>query len=323
MIWLIGDKGMLAGEIASLLTANKIDFFGSDMEIDIGNIDMLKTFAASHDRNACLTGATACKGKVTEKISWVINCGAYTDAQKAETSQDEEIICNRTNSTGALNVARLTRQIGAKLIHISTSAVFDGKNPEPYDEEAVKNPLSKYGASKAQGDFLVEKEITRYYIIRLPLLYANKNSSFLTKMIKAMNSKSEIKVPQDVICAPTYAQDVAKLILKIIETSDKAHSLFGKKSAIPYGVYNYSASGSVSLSDFAQKVYKLGRQHGIIKNECSVLSSPQLLLENNVKFPAGGLLNTEKISSAVKIKIPHWEESLEKFIKHYSQSSLK
>ena len=97
----------------------------------------LEAFAESHDSSAGQTGNAAANGKVPEKITWVVNCAAYTQVDKAEQEAEK---AKRTNEDGARNIARVARKIGAKLIHISSDYVFDGTASQPYTEDAPKNP---------------------------------------------------------------------------------------------------------------------------------------------------------------------------------------
>ena len=142
MVWLIGYKGMLGSEIAKQLTENKIDWIGSDKDVDITNPAELSKFAHNHGTAAGRTGISVARGTVPEKITWVINCAAYTAVDKAE--EDSEL-AEKLNAEGPKNIARITRELGAKLIHISTDYVFDGTGNFPYTEDMLKCPDSVYG----------------------------------------------------------------------------------------------------------------------------------------------------------------------------------
>ena len=112
MIWVIGSKGMLGQELTKQLEEKSIAWVGSDSEVDITNPEALDDFAESHDRSANRTGSTAAKGFVPQKITWVVNCAAYTKVDEAEENQE---LAQKLNAQGALNIARATRKIGASL----------------------------------------------------------------------------------------------------------------------------------------------------------------------------------------------------------------
>ncbi|MCQ2241475.1 dTDP-4-dehydrorhamnose reductase [Treponema sp.] len=312
MVWLIGDKGMLGSEISKLLTEHKIQWIGSDREIDITNPAELRKFATSHGPAANTTGLTVRKRKVPEKITWVINCAAYTAVDKAESEPE---IAESLNAEGPLNIARIAREIGAKLIHISTDYVFDGNGKVPYTEEDPKNPVGVYAKTKAEGERQIEKEMTLYYIIRTAWLYGFGGKNFVYTMTKAMNSNDSVKVVNDQKGTPTCAVDLAECIIRIIESSDKAPFLFGKKSALPYGVYHFTNQGETTWYEFCCKIYEYGRKYGVITKDCAVEPCLTEDYPTAAKRPQYSVLSKEKIKAGLKIKIPSWEESLEKFIK--------
>lgn len=312
MVWLIGCKGMLGCEISKQLTEKKIPWIGSDIDVDITSSEELSKFASSHSSRANTTGLTVSRGTVPGKIDWVINCAAYTAVDKAETDAE---LAERLNADGALNIARVTRQLGAKLIHISTDYVFDGKTAVPYTEDSLKCPVSVYGKTKSLGEDYISKEMTQYYILRTAWLYGFDGRNFVYTMTKAMNANERVTVVSDQKGTPTCAVDLAAAILKIIETSAKAKSLFGKNSALPYGIYNFTNLGETSWFEFAQKIYELGKKFAKIKSDCEVVSCLTEDYPTAAVRPVYSVLDKSRIQSLLKIKIPSWQESLEKFIK--------
>ena len=312
MIWLIGAKGMLGTEIGRLLSENDIPWVGTDAEVDITNADALDTFAQSHDRATNRTGNAVAKGTVPGNIGWIVNCAAYTAVDKAESEPE---LARRLNEDGPRNIARTARHIGAKLIHISTDYVFDGSATVPYTEEMEKHPTGVYGVTKAAGEDAVQKEMTQYYILRTAWLYGFAGKNFVYTMTAAMNSRESVSVVSDQKGTPTNACDLAAVILKIIQTSDNAHHLFGKNSAIPYGVYQFTNAGETTWFDFANKIYELGKKYSRITTNCTVSPCSTEEYPTPAKRPAYSVLSKEKIQMALKLKIPSWEVSLEKFIK--------
>lgn len=312
MVWVIGSKGMLGQEITKQLEEKSIVWVGSDSEVDITNPAALDDFAESHDRSANRTGSTAAKGYVPQKITWVINCAGYTAVDDAEENQEA---AQKLNAQGALNIARATRKIGAKLIHISTDYVFDGRTNMPYKEDDAKYPLGVYGRTKSEGEDLIQKEMTQYYILRTSWLYGFDGNNFVYTMTKLMNQNPNIKVVNDQKGSPTFAGDLAAAIIKIIETSANATRLFGKNSALPYGLYNYSDLGETTWYDFARKIYEFGKKYKRITSDCTVDPCSTSEYPTRALRPFYSVMSKDKILSSMKIKIPHWEESLEKFIK--------
>lgn len=312
MVWVIGANGMLGQEVCRQLSQIGMDWIGSGHEVDITKAEDLETFTQSHDQSANRTGYSVAKKKVPAKITWVINCAAYTDVEGAE---DEPEKAMKVNAEGALNIARATRKIGAKFIHFSTDYVFDGMAKSPYSEDNPKNPVNEYGKSKLAGEDAIQKEMTQYYIIRSSWLYGFDRPNFVYKMISEMSTNDTVQVVADQKGSPTFAGTLASVAIKIMQTSMNAHHLFGKNAAVPYGVYHYADSGEATWCSFAEKIYALAKKYKRISNNCNInpISSADLSLK--AKRPVYSVLSTEKLTSFMKFKVPSWEDSLEKFIK--------
>ncbi len=310
MIWLIGCKGMLGSEIARQLTENKMPWIGTDREVDITDIDALNAFADSIETNSYFPSDIR---RSDRKIQWIINCSAYTNVDKAE--EDVEL-AGKLNADGPRNIARVARRISAKLIHISTDYVFDGKGKQPYTEEMEKAPLGVYGKTKAEGEDAIQKEMNTYYIIRTAWLYGFDGKNFVYTMTKVMNSHDTVKVVNDQKGSPTCAVDLAETVLKIIEKSEKAKGFFGKNSAPSFGIYQYTDEGETNWHEFASEIYRLGRKYGRISQDCQVNPCTTEEYGAKVQRPAYSVLSKEKIKKALGIKIPAWQQSLEKFIKN-------
>ncbi|MCQ2576690.1 MAG: dTDP-4-dehydrorhamnose reductase [Treponema sp.] len=307
MIWLIGCNGMLGKEVAKQLDEGKFNWIGTDKEVDITDPTALADFEKSVESSSYLKTDT-----LDKHINWIINCSAYTNVDKAE--EDTEL-ATKLNTEGPLNIARLARRIGAKLIHISTDYVFNGNGTSPYTEDMPKDPLGVYGKTKADGEDLIQKEMNQYYILRTAWLYGFKGKNFVYTMTNLMNSHDSIKVVNDQKGTPTCAVDLAAVILKIIEKSDKATEAFGKHSAPSFGIYHFTNGGETNWHEFACEIYKLGKKHNRITQTCTVNPCTTEEYGAKVQRPAYSVLCKEKICKELKIKLPDWKVSLEKFIK--------
>ena len=283
MIWLIGCKGMLGTEIARQLTENKIAFVGTDIDVDITNPNALADFA---------------KGK---EISYIINCSAYTAVDKAESDQD---FAKKLNEDGPRNIACLANQIHAKMIHISTDYVFDGTGSCPYTEDMPIAPIGVYGKTKADGERTVRENLNEYYIIRTAWLYGWAGRNFVYTMIKAMNTHDSVKVVNDQKGTPTFAGDLATVILNIIS-----------KDNVPYGTYHCTDLGEITWWDFTNEIKKQGVELGLVTNkDCLVNPCSTEEYPTPAKRPAYSVLSKDKIQKTLGIKLPEWEASLKKFL---------
>ncbi len=311
MIWLIGCKGMLGCEITRQLTENKLPFVGTDQEVDITNPKAIEDFANQQETNSYFPSKEL--EHSSKQIKWIINCAAYTNVDNAE---ENEELATKINEDGARNIARLARSIGAKLIHISTDYVFDGKTNIPYTEDSVKAPLNIYGKTKSLGENEIQKAMNQYYIIRTSWLYGSEGNNFVKKMTDLMNTNSEIKVINDQSGSPTSAVDLANMIVKLIEKCDNSVQIIGKNSAPAFGIYNYSNEGKTTWYDFAKAIYNFGKKYGLINNNCNITPCSYTEYSTTAVRPSFSVLSKEKIKNALKIKIPEWNKSLERFLKN-------
>jgi len=259
MIWVIGSKGMLGSELSYQLTQANIPWIGTGSEIDVTNVQALENFFSSTETASYLSSHNAENLKDAGKIRWIINCSAYTAVDKAEEDSER---AHAVNAEGPMNIARVARTHGAKLIHVSTDYVFDGRANVPYGENAPRSPLGVYGRTKAEGEINVSKGMTQYYIIRTSWLYGFDGRNFVYTMTKLMNSQDSVKVVGDQKGCPTFCGDLAGAILRFIEKADGATSFFGRNSAAPFGTYHFTDDGETTWYDFAKAVYEYGRKFG-------------------------------------------------------------
>lgn len=309
MIWLIGCKGMLGTEVSRQLEANKMPWIGTDREVDITNPQALEDFAKSVETSAYYPSELSHSER---QIKWIINCSAYTNVEKAE--EDTEL-AQKLNEVGPLNIARLARSIGAKLIHISTDYVFGGKGTQPYNVDDAKNPLGVYGKTKLAGEVAIQKEMNTYYIIRTAWLYGFDGKNFVYTMTNAMNNHDSVKVVNDQKGTPTCAIDLAGAIIKFIDKSENSKGFFGKNSIPAYGIYHFTNLGETNWFEFTQEIYRLGKKYGRITHDCTVNPCTTEEYGAKVERPAYSVLSKDKIIKELKLKIPTWQQSLEKFIK--------
>jgi dTDP-4-dehydrorhamnose reductase len=230
--------------------------------------------------------------KSNTQIDYCVNCAAYTAVDKAETEADKAF---EINAIGAKNLALACNELGAVLIHISTDFVFDGQKNEPYTETDLTNPISVYGLSKLQGEVEINQVLKECFIIRTSWLYSEHGNNFMKTMLKLAETRNEISVVSDQIGTPTYAGDLAEVVIHIIKIKSQS-----------YGTYHYSNSGEISWYDFAKAIFDFSKRTikvSPIKSE----AYPTL-----AKRPMYSVLDKTKIKSILKIEIPNWQDSLSK-----------
>lgn len=311
MIWVVGANGMLGSEVCRQLTEKDIPFVSTGSDVDITNSENIDNFIKTTESKSYIYADS--RKHAAGKITWIINCAAYTAVEKAETEQEAVY---RLNVSAVENLAHICRFNNIKLIHISTDYVFDGKDNVPISETSEKNPLSVYGTTKSQGEDVITQSMTQYYILRTSWLYGFNKPNFVYTMIKLMNEKDQIKVINDQFGSPTFAGDLTEVIIKLILKSDNSTSFLDKNSAAPFGIYNFSNEGTATWFEFAQKIYSIGRKTKRINKNCDILPCSTEEFGAQVQRPAYSVLSKDKITKELHIKVPSWEKSLEKFIKN-------
>ena len=309
MIWVIGSTGMLGAELCRLLQKNKIPYAGTSSDVDARDFKALKDFAEKWESDNYFS---ARKNGHSSRFTGLVNCSAYTAVEKAESDKKA---AQELNEDAPQNIARVARELGAKLIHVSTDYVFDGKGSVPYKENDPKSPLGGYGLTKSNGEDLIQKMMTQYVIIRTSWLYGFDRPNFVYTMAKLMNEKDEIRVVNDQFGTPTFTADLAQAILLVIKNVEKAGSDIFSKEGLPYGVYHYTDEGQTTWHEFALQIQRLLKKRKLLSNDCKVLPCSTEEYGAKVERPAYSVLSKEKIKAALKIKIPKWQDSLERFIK--------
>ena len=221
---------------------------------------------------------------------YCINCAAYTAVDKAESEAE---LAELVNGEAVGHLATLCKKYNTKLIHISTDYVFDGKQEVPYVETDPTGPVSVYGRTKLHGEQLCLKENPDAIIIRTAWVYSEFGNNFVKTMMRLMQDRMELNVVNDQIGAPTYAADLAKAMLEIINS--------GKWFQ---GVYHYSNAGKISWYDFAEKIKEL------IGSECVIHPIPTSKYPTPATRPSFSLLDTNKIRNTFHVEIHEWDQSL-------------
>ena len=174
----------------------------------------------------------------------IINCAAFTAVDACETQYEKAFAIN---AIGPRNLAIAARETGAKLMHISTDYVFDGKGTKPYVETDVTAPASAYGSTKLAGEKFVEQFAEKYFILRTAWLYGD-GKNFAKTMLKLAETHDVVRVVNDQFGSPTSTVELTKAIAALLFTDN-------------YGIFHATCEGSCSWADFAAEIFRLaGKQ---------------------------------------------------------------
>ncbi|WP_258105376.1 dTDP-4-dehydrorhamnose reductase [Marinoscillum sp. MHG1-6] len=273
-----GSDGQLGNELKTLAKGLDWNFIFTDyQELDITNKEAVTAFFQSNCPDYC------------------INCAAYTAVDKAESEKEK---ADLINVTGAENLALACSKAGAPIIHISTDFVFDGTTSRPLNEDQPTTPINYYGESKLNGELKVNEVLKEHFILRTSWLYSTFGNNFVKTMLKLGTSKPELNIISDQIGTPTYARDLAKVIIKIIQDKSEA-----------YGLYHYSNEGIASWYDFTKAIFEYAHI------SIPVNPIPTEKYPTPAARPAYSVMDKSKIKDTFDIEIPYWRDSLKECLK--------
>lgn len=282
MIWLIGNRGMLGYDVEKILDQRTLPYLASDIDVDITDYEALRAFAGRH------------------RIRWIINCSAYTAVDLAEDEGDRAF---RINADGVLNIARIAKEKGASLIHVSTDYVFDGEKPEAYGEDDEPNPIGVYGQSKLAGERHIASASNRYFIIRTAWLYGVTGKNFVHTMIRLFRERDEVRVVADQWGSPTYTGDLAAAIVGIVE-----------RDSTRYGIYHFTNEGKITWYEFAAEIYARARRYGLVGRDVRISAITTAEYPTKARRPRNSYMSKEKILRELGVACRPWQEALDECI---------
>ena len=283
-ILVTGANGQLGNEVQIVSKQSAKDhYFFTDVcdgyeKLDITDIEKVRAFVKAHE------------------INCIINCAAWTNVDKAETAGD---IVETLNAVAPENLAKVMKEAGGLLVHISTDYVFGG---DPYNtpcrEDQKGTPTGVYGLTKLHGEQKIEATGCDHVIIRTAWLYSEFGHNFVKTMLNLTATKPMLKVVFDQTGTPTYAGDLANVIFDIVEN---------RKSEGNTGVYHFSNEGVCSWYDFTKMIALLAGH-----TDCDIEPCHSDEYPSPVTRPAYSVLDKTKIKETFGVKIPYWLDSLKK-----------
>ncbi|AJI52705.1 dTDP-4-dehydrorhamnose reductase [Francisella philomiragia] len=279
-VLITGSNGQLGSELKELV---------SNSELEIQNY----TFIFADSKSLDITDHEAVKQFIIDNhIRFIVNCAAYTAVDKAESDIER---ADKINHLAVANIAEIAKEYGIKLVHVSTDYVFDGHNYRPYLEDDQTNPQSVYGVTKLAGEqAILDINPKNSIIIRTSWVYSYYGANFVKTMLRLGRERDSLGVIYDQVGTPTYAKDLAKVILDMLPIIQNSR----------FKIYNYSNDGVASWYDFAKEIMS------IANISCQVNSIETKDYPTPAKRPHYSILNKSKIKSDFNIKIPYWKDSL-------------
>ena len=255
-----------------------------------------------------ITDLAAIRQMVNDKrIDVIVNCAAWTNVDGAEDPERQPLV-EKLNATAPENLAIAMKEVNGLLVQISTDYVF-GKEPynTPCREEQKGTPTGYYGLTKLAGEQKIIATGCSHVIIRTAWLYSEFGKNFCKTMLNLTATKPQLKVVFDQAGTPTYALDLAKAIVKIIDDYDKSTAQSYEKT----GIYHFSNEGVCSWFDFTKMIAEYSGQTACDIQPCHSNEFP-----SPVTRPSYSVLDKTKIKETFGISIPYWIDSLKQCIKN-------
>ncbi len=243
-------------------------------------------------------------GVSCNNIDVIVNCAAYTNVDKAE---EQPEFAELLNAAAVRNLAEAARKNDATLIHISTDYVFGGNaGNTPHSEEEAVNPTGVYGVTKLHGEQAALESGANVLIFRTAWLYSEYGKNFVKTMLNLTATKPSLNVVFDQIGSPTYAQDLADMIVGIISRRAYADNP---------GIYHYSNEGVCSWYDFTKHIAEMAGN-----DSCDIQPCHSDEFPSPVVRPPFSVLDKTKVKETFGVAVPYWVDSLRKCIRNLMTS---
>lgn len=275
-ILVTGAGGQLGYDVCRVLVARGVEHRG----VDVQDFDIT-------DEKAVWEYIMAYRPDV------VIHCSAWTAVDKAE---DEIEKVRAVNANGPRNIAAVCREIGAKMLYISTDYVFPGTGERFYEPEDPTGPLGTYGQTKLEGELAVKELLERYFIVRISWVFGVNGNNFVKTMLRLSERKTEFNVVCDQIGSPTYTADLAPLLCDMITTEK-------------YGIYHATNEGVCSWAEFAREIFMLAGRN------VHVNAVPTSEYPTRAVRPLNSRMSKDKLEKMGFSRLPTWQNALARYLR--------
>ncbi|MBU2910337.1 dTDP-4-dehydrorhamnose reductase [Vibrio splendidus] len=230
----------------------------------------------------------------------IINAAAHTAVDKAEEQVDLSYAINRD---GPQYLAEAAQSVEAAILHISTDYVFEGNKVGEYTEADVTNPQGVYGESKLAGEKAVAQSCEKHVILRTAWVFGENGNNFVKTMLRLGENRDALSIVGDQFGGPTYAGDIASTLIQIA-------TRITQSDVVEYGVYHYSGLPHISWFDFANSIFDVAVEEGVLAKKPSLTSITTKQYPTPAKRPSNSRLSTKKITQGFSVEASDWKAAL-------------
>ena len=237
----------------------------------------------------------------------VVHFAAWTAVDLAEEEEKQETV-RAVNAEGTRNIAVLCRELGAKMVYISTDYVFNGEGQEPWQPDCKDySPLNVYGRTKLEGELAVSESLDKYFIVRIAWVFGKSGKNFIRTMLNVGKNHDRLTVVNDQIGTPTYTYDLARLLVDMIETEK-------------YGYYHATNEGGyISWYDFSVEIFRQAAEMGHPEYDAEHLTVVPVTTEeygiSKAARPFNSRLDRSKLAENGFEPLPDWKDALSRYLK--------
>lgn len=279
-ILVTGASGQLGYDVERELERRGIEHLGtSSRELDITDREAVERLMTAYRPDAA------------------IHCAAYT---KVDLAEDEPERCWAVNADGTRNLAAACREIGAKMLYISTDYVFPGTGEQLRRTDDPVSPVNTYGRSKLAGELAVQSLLEKYFIVRISWVFGKNGNNFVKTMLRLAETKAELSVVCDQIGSPTYTADLAPLLCDMVQTER-------------YGVYHATNEGTCAWSEFAEAIFELAGRQVVVH------PIPTSAYPTRAARPLNSRMSKECLHSNGFQELPEWKNALARYLKEITE----
>jgi dTDP-4-dehydrorhamnose reductase len=280
-ILLFGANGQLGTKLKDLLSSKgALRAVGSD-DLDLRDLSVLRAFIRE------------------VRPDLIVNAAAYTAVDAAENDAESARL---VNAEAPRIMAECAKDRHALLVHYSTDYVFDGSAREPYTETSPTSPLGVYGTSKLAGELAIASSGAAYLTLRTAWLYSNRGKNFLNTMLRLVTERDELRVVNDQVGCPTYADLIAEATVTMLDGL-YANGVVRHERC---GLYHAACTGQTSWHGFATKII----EYAGYANRICVTPITTAEYPTPAQRPAYSVLSSEKLARVFGIRLPDWETGL-------------
>ena len=298
-VFVTGVGGQLGHDVMNELYKRGHEGIGSDVAEKYSGIQDGSAVTKMPYVSLDITNADAVRNAISEvSPDAVIHCAAWTAVDLAEDDDKVEKV-RAVNAGGTANIAAVCKDLGCKMMYISTDYVFDGQGTEPWQPDCKDyKPLNVYGQTKLEGELAVSETLDKYFIVRIAWVFGVNGSNFIKTMLRVGKTHDEVRVVNDQFGTPTYTLDLARLLVDMIETEK-------------YGYYHATNEGDyISWYDFTCEIY---RQAGYA-TKVNPVTTAEYGLSKAVR-PFNSRLDRSKLKENGFEPLPSWQDALGRYLK--------